>query len=71
MRLAEDSLRVTDDDLNDVYTRVGFGIIEAGSLIRNAASLPSVLFEFRFLLILKVNEEGVAVGLYHLQVEQV
>ena len=33
MRVADDSLRVTDDDLNDVYTLVGFGIIVAGSLM--------------------------------------
>ena len=46
VRVAEDSLRVTDDDSIDVYTGEGFGIIVAGSLMRTAVLARSVLFEF-------------------------
>ena len=46
--VAEDSMRVTDDDLNDVHTGVGFWIVVASSLLRNGVLPPSVLFQSRF-----------------------
>ena len=44
MRVAKDSLRVTNDDSNEVYTGLGFGIFVAGTLMRTAMPPPSVLF---------------------------
>ena len=41
-RVIEDNLRDTGDNLNDVQRRVTFGIIDAGSLMRNAVPPPSV-----------------------------
>ena len=43
------SLSVTDDESNDVYTGVRFGIILVGS--RNAVPSTNILFGFRFLLV--------------------
>ena len=51
MRVLEDSLRVIDDDSNDVKSGAGFGIIDAGSLKINTVQPSSVLCEFRFLLL--------------------